>query len=174
MHSLNSKERKVAIFPKWESTTLQVASESHDMSYHIYDSIYITGGNRYLDGMASKHYYPLGDRMFKFHCIKKPPMELNECTWGDFANDYEEDLHYICPNGKVVTGLASMFNDFDRRWRFRCCKVTVFALCNLQKGFPKKAFIMPLLCFPFHSAKLFPCDLLNIWFKGSSSSCFPS
>ena len=109
---------------------------------HAWYSVYITGANKYLDGMASKYFRPKGDRLFKFHCINKPPMKLKRCFWGKFEHDFRGDLNYTCPYRSVMTGLYSMYNDFDRVWQFRCCKVRNFALFQPSKRLSKKAFII--------------------------------
>lgn len=62
-----------------------------------------------------------------------------------FQNDYDEPVHFECPNNGYLTGIHSIHNnhDEDRVWKFRCCHITgstsIFVKPNLVfKEYDKK------------------------------------
>jgi len=42
---------------------------------------------------------------------------------GEYVNDYDELLHYECPDNGYVSGVHSIHNNDaeDRIWNFQCC-----------------------------------------------------
>lgn len=77
----------------------------------------------HISRIKSQHQNYYEDRQWDFECTKG--YVGGECKWQDYANNFDKDLDWQCPDNGLVTGFDSYHSNHheDRRWKFRCCKV---------------------------------------------------
>ena len=78
-----------------------------------------------IAGMESDHNDRAEDRRFKFRCCNFNYKPIN-CYWSNYTNQWDENMDYTVPVGKLVTGAFSFHrNDKeDRRWQFMECDIS--------------------------------------------------
>ena len=63
------------------------------------------------------------------------------CVWSDYINNYDqENVRYECGRNQVVNGFQSEHSSGreDRRWKVRCCGVSMMRLYIQHHGRCKK------------------------------------
>merc|ERR1712154_290413 len=68
-----------------------------------------------------------GDREWNMNCsnsLSQYEVELADCTWSDYIDQWQGYMEYACPEDGVVTGVYSEHDNSkeDRRWKLRCCR----------------------------------------------------
>jgi len=68
-----------------------------------------------------------GDRQWNFNCsdkLAKYEVELADCSWTDYIDQWQGFMEFSCPNDGIVTGLYSEHDNFyeDRRYKLKCCR----------------------------------------------------
>lgn len=66
------------------------------------------------------------DRIWVFGCGYNEASK-EHCFWSHgYANDVNEGIFFNCPNNGFVSGIRSIYNNGDRRFRFKCCNDETF------------------------------------------------
>ncbi|CAL1540931.1 unnamed protein product [Lymnaea stagnalis] len=64
------------------------------------------------------------DRQWNFTCSDTAPrVNLTDCEWSGYINEFRTHLYFQCPNDGVISGVSTYFdsNQSDRRFKFLCC-----------------------------------------------------
>ncbi|CAL1547711.1 unnamed protein product [Lymnaea stagnalis] len=64
------------------------------------------------------------DRVWNISCARLPNwVDLTECEWSGYQNNYDETVIFQCPDDDVITGIESIHDNSkeDRMWSFQCC-----------------------------------------------------
>ncbi|XP_059159174.1 dermatopontin-like [Physella acuta] len=74
----------------------------------------------YVSSVHNNHYE---DRRWEFHC--RSVGSTGACEDSGYVNEFDQQLTYVCPLNKAITGVASYHDNHyeDRRFRFQCCSV---------------------------------------------------
>ncbi|GFS20251.1 hemagglutinin/amebocyte aggregation factor [Elysia marginata] len=86
--------------------------------------MYACPANMILAGVKSFFRKKSEDRIMRFKCCKDSGVLTTGCTITDYINDWDEELRYQVPDGKVVIGWFSVHSDKkgDRRHRMLECR----------------------------------------------------
>ncbi|KAM3599073.1 uncharacterized protein V6R79_026366 [Siganus canaliculatus] len=76
-------------------------------------------GSQVVSRVRSSHKSTENDRQWKFEC--KTLDARTNCAWSGFHNLNEKELSFNCPANRVISGVASLYGNGDRRWNFLCC-----------------------------------------------------
>ncbi|XP_052708289.1 hemagglutinin/amebocyte aggregation factor-like isoform X1 [Crassostrea angulata] len=92
-----------------------------------YDAVvfYTCPNQGYINGMHSVHNNHHEDRRFKFRCCSPPlGLDLRNCHWTGYVNDWDSDVDYQVPYGYVIRGVFSIHDNHkeDRRFKFGICQ----------------------------------------------------
>ena len=100
----------VASVSSWQTGWDQGWTSTCPAGYHLYRA-------------QSQHDNGREDRVWNFWCQKTGAVSTAGCSWTGYLNGWDAPLHYICPSGKIITGLGSYHDNHreDRRWKVRCC-----------------------------------------------------
>ncbi|CAL1540934.1 unnamed protein product [Lymnaea stagnalis] len=75
-----------------------------------------------LKTMQSYQVFQNHDRLWNFTCGGTDAKLTNAtCEWSAYANDFNTQFLFQCPNDGVIAGMASYHNNYDRRYQFLCC-----------------------------------------------------
>ena len=89
--------------------SLKIATGKKSSGWTGYDTewTFECDSNEAIIGIESEHSNSREDRRWKFTCGKLPALlfGLSDCGWSGYANNYDGDLKFLCPNHGVVTGL---------------------------------------------------------------------
>jgi len=77
---------------------------------------------QYIAGVASKHANHSEDRKFNFYCSDHLPTSVNKNKFTGYANDWDEEFRFQCPEGQYIAGVKSIHANHseDRRFDFYC------------------------------------------------------
>ncbi|XP_078588770.1 dermatopontin-like [Branchiostoma floridae x Branchiostoma japonicum] len=82
--------------------------------------------NQVISSVTSSYCSSPSDRAWAFGCkvLTGENLELNECFWSPFINDFGGIMAFQCPFNSLITGFYSTFRDDknDRRWKVKCCR----------------------------------------------------
>ncbi|CAH2276563.1 Hypothetical predicted protein [Pelobates cultripes] len=89
--------------------------------------------NQSIRSITSIHDNKREDRVWDFFC-QNTFSNPGSCTWSGYANNFDEELYFICPFGSVLRGMESFHDNSkeDRRWKFECCTGEVQVTSNCQ------------------------------------------
>ncbi|GFR61580.1 hemagglutinin/amebocyte aggregation factor [Elysia marginata] len=84
---------------------------------------YVCPRNWVLAGVHSYHSNDAEDRRWKFKCCKDSNYLTYSCDLTSYRNNWDEELRYIVPNGKVIAGWFSVHDNDkeDRRLKLLEC-----------------------------------------------------
>lgn len=80
--------------------------------------------NGFIVGMESHHSNKKEDRRFSFFWQESPNHSLEDCSWTTKLNDFDQPkFDYTLPEGKVIAGVESFFDDGknDRKFYLKLC-----------------------------------------------------
>jgi len=78
---------------------------------------------QHLNRIQSAHDNHKEDRVWNFYCANTGAVSTAGCALTGYLNGWDAPFTYVCPGGKIMTGLASYHSNHheDRRWRVLCC-----------------------------------------------------
>ncbi|EGD74786.1 hypothetical protein PTSG_07019 [Salpingoeca rosetta] len=87
--------------------------------------------------MGSYHDNDEEDRRWKFSCSPVSTGDGTGASWSNWANDWNANFAFSCPENKYVNGLSSEFDDEteDRRWKFKCESISNAKLTDCREEF---------------------------------------
>lgn len=92
-------------------------------SFHTYFQLACPDG-QVIRHLESIHDNGQEDRVWNMTCAATPRwVDLIECEWSGYQNNYDEALIFQCPNDDIITGIESVHDNSrqDRMWSFQCC-----------------------------------------------------
>ncbi|NP_001106323.1 uncharacterized protein LOC100127280 precursor [Xenopus laevis] len=77
-----------------------------------------------VSGIQSYHDNKKEDRRWKFLCCQGEVAVAQNCTWGDYVNDFDECLTWKSPPNHHLVGAFSYHDNGkeDRRWKYYSCE----------------------------------------------------
>jgi len=95
--------------------------------------IFSAGQDEMITGLYSNHDNKKEDRRWRFWTGSAPGVQCVNQQWSSsWENDYKGELSFSCGPNEVLSGIRSEHEINDRRFKFRCCKVSV-QLINIRE-----------------------------------------
>jgi len=90
------------------------------------------GTNRMITGFFSYHDNHREDRRWIVKYGSASGVGCSAQGWSNWQNDFDQSMTFTCPSQQVLNGFNSYHDNHreDRRWEFRCCKVSGAVLKN--------------------------------------------
>ncbi|KAK0046062.1 dermatopontin [Biomphalaria pfeifferi] len=101
----------------------------------------------YISSVHDNYYE---DRRWEIHC--RTSGSTSGCVnSGDYVNNFDNPVFFLCPGNKVLTGIESYHHDYyeDRRFKFQCCDVTeripsnCYTTANMNEWDGKLTMLVP-------------------------------
>eukprot|EP01083_Nonionella_stella_P025935 71426_1 len=135
MHSIHSNhhEDRLYKFRRCKPTSFSTVTSILTTQPTGYDTFWqrscgaISDGNYAITGISSWHDNHREDRQFKIYCgsLAGTDYTLANCEWTQSYTSYDQLIHYVCPESKVLRGLKSYHSNHneDRKFIFECCQI---------------------------------------------------
>merc|ERR1719445_1634024 len=95
--------------------------------YNAWDGIlnYQCPHDQWWWSMKSIYSSPHRDRRFQMTCGKRKDAYEGGRTWSNWANNWDGNMHWSCPENEAISGMYSQHHNGreDRIWKFQCSKV---------------------------------------------------
>ncbi|KAK7106365.1 hypothetical protein V1264_017630 [Littorina saxatilis] len=85
--------------------------------------MYRCPNNHYFGGIYSYHLDAQEDRRWKYKCCHNPGVKLVRCYETLYLNNFQQEMKYMVPTGKVMTGWGGVYSVpyCDRRFKVEVC-----------------------------------------------------